>query len=77
MTEFVKVLDFQDGLVCIFHYEFASNFDLIGKPNSGKPASETSPPSCIASAPSRYAGIDEGLPSPSGSGFFMRKGDEK
>ena len=76
--EFVRVLDFQDGLVCIFHYEFASNFDLIGKPNCGKSASETSHPSGnIATGLSRYAGIDEGLPSPSGSGFFMRKGDEK
>ena len=75
--EFIKVLDFQDGLVCIFHYEFASNINLIGKHNSGKPASETSPPSGnIATGLSRYAGIDEGLSSPSGSGFFMRKGDE-
>ena len=70
MTDFVRVLDFQDGLVCIFHYEFASNINLIGKPNSGKPASATSPPSGnIATGLSRYAGIDEGPPSPSGSGF--------
>ena len=74
--EFVKVLDFQDGLICIFHYEFASNINLSGKPNSGKPDNETSPPSgSIATGPSRYAGTDEGLPSPSGSGFFTRECD--
>ena len=74
MTDFVRVLDFQDGLIRTYHYEFASNFDLIGRITCHKP---DRPPSGIASAPSRYAGIDEGLPSPSGSGFFMRKGDEK
>ena len=74
MTEFVKVPDFQDGLVCIFHYEFASNINLIGRTTRHKP---DRPPSGIASGPLRYAGTDEGLPSPSGSGFFMRKGDEK
>ena len=54
---FIKVLDFQDGLIRIYHYEFASNFDLIGKHNSGKPASETSPPSGnIATGLSRFTG---------------------
>ena len=69
--EFVRILDFQDGLIRIYHYEFASNINLSGKLNSGKPASATSPPSGnIATGLSRYAGIDEGPPSPSGSGFF-------
>ena len=72
--EFVRILDFQDGLIRIYHYEFASNFNLIGRTTRHKPAR---PPSGTASAPSRYAGIDEGHSSPSGSGFFMRKGDEK
>ena len=49
--EFVRVLDFQDGLVCIFHYEFASNFNLSGKTTRHKP---DRPPYGIASAPSRY-----------------------
>ena len=73
--EFIKVLDFEDGPIIIYHYEI---INLSGKLNSGKPASATSPPSGnIATGLSRYAGIDEGPPSPSGSGFFMRKGDEK
>ena len=71
---FIKVLDFEDGPIIIYHYEI---INLIGKPNSYEPASETSPPSgSIATGPSRYAGIDEGPPSPSGSGFFCES-DEK
>ena len=76
---FIKVMDFQDGPFVVYHYEIISsthNINLSGKHNSGKPANELSPPSgSIATGLSRYAGIDEGPPSPSGSGFFMRKGD--
>lgn len=67
--KFVKVLDFEGTFIHIYHYEIISsthNINLIGKPNSGKPANELSPPSGnIATGLSRFTG-------PRGNPFTLR-----
>ena len=62
MTEFVRILDFQDGSLVVYHYEIISsthNINLIGRTVCYK--LDRPPFGNIASGPTRYAGTVRGL----------------